>query len=160
MDTLFHSALSENSRLKTMPICHSSKQTPAAKINSKGGMGISNSISEFLTQSNSISQIEENWLALKCLNHHYIFTYRQIHFVSIIITGMQIRNLDLCLSYVKSNFKTYTKVEYRWRNCSQFSQFPYAEFNFLLVVKIFILEWSYQMVQAIKKCFIHIEIIV
>ena len=51
MDTLFHSALSENSRLKTMPICHSSKQTPAAKINSKGGMGISNSMSEFLTQT-------------------------------------------------------------------------------------------------------------
>ena len=59
MDTLFHSALSENSRLKTMPICHSSKQTPAAKINSKGGMGISNSISEFLTQSNPISQNED-----------------------------------------------------------------------------------------------------
>ena len=59
MDTLFYSALSENSRLKTMPICHSTKQTPAAKINSKGGMGISNSISEFLTQSNPISQNED-----------------------------------------------------------------------------------------------------
>ena len=59
MDALFYSALSENSRLKTMPICHSSKQTPAAKINSKGGMGISNSISEFLTQSNPISQNED-----------------------------------------------------------------------------------------------------
>ena len=68
MDTLFHSALSENSRLKTMPICHSSKQTPAAKINSKGGMGISNSISEFLTQSNPIAQNEDTIKSIDAKN--------------------------------------------------------------------------------------------
>ena len=77
MDTLFHSALSENSRLKTMPICHSSKQTPAAKINSKGGMGISNSISEFHTQSNPNSQTEDTIKLIGNKDTSFFYLYLQ-----------------------------------------------------------------------------------